>query len=293
LLVSRKTVTDTVGDKRAFGRLAKQVGVEGIVVPRTFENAAEAIETLANPTRSSNSKLVFVKTTSGSGGKEVDPVATNDLAAFLTARGGLKRGELIQEGVEGLALHDGKKLVIRSFFIVYGGALYVSHHTIAIVHGLKFDASKATHEVHVDHNHPDTIMGGVDDIIGPANGAKWRAAIIKAARLAGPMFERVVAETAADNLRYHVFGVDVLPRNAGDVMFVESNIFPYMPNKSNKVEMALAVFRLLFGVQKGGGDEDDELTKVWEWSAVPSSPSQTSKQTNSRGPEREETRSEL
>jgi hypothetical protein len=78
--------------------------------------------------------------------------------------------ELIQEGVEGLALHNRKKLVIRSHFIVHGGALYVSHILVAIVHGLKFDnTSTATHAVHVEHVHPDTMFGDLKDFVGDAD----------------------------------------------------------------------------------------------------------------------------
>jgi hypothetical protein len=257
-LVSRKIVTDTVGDKRNFGRLAKQVGVEGTVVPRTFESAAEAIAAL-----SSNSNLVFVKSTSGAGGKEVEPVATKNLSTFLELRGGLKPHELIQEGIEGLALHNGKKLVIRSHFVVHGGALYVSRVLVAIVHGLNFDTSIATHAVHVDHAHPDTQYGDLKDFTGDADNTKWFAAVVAAAQLAGPMFERVVRETAEDNLQYHVFGVDVLPRSTGDVMFVECNIFPNIPDFKHYNDLAASVLRLIYGVQKGDGTVDDDLTKVW------------------------------
>jgi hypothetical protein len=257
-LVSRKIVTDTVGDKRNFGRLAKQVGIEGTVVPRTFESAADAFAAL-----SSDSNIVFVKSTSGAGGKEVEPVATKDLSTFLELRGGLKRHELIQEGVEGLALLNGKKFVIRSYFIVHGGALYVSHVLLAIIHGPDFDMSTATHAVHVSHTHPDSGGGDLEDFAGEDATAKWLAAIVAAAKLAGPMFERVVRETAKDNLQYHLFGVDVLPRTTGDVMFVECNIFPGIMDGFNDGAMATSVLGLIYGVQKGNGAWDDDLTKVW------------------------------
>jgi hypothetical protein len=263
MLIPRKVVTDTVGDKRRFGRLAKQAGVEGVVVPRTFESAAEALNALGSPTKSPNSDLMFIKLTSGSGGKEVEPIATKDLAKFLHARGGLKRGELIQEGVEPLALHNGRKLVIRSYFIVYDGALYVCHHAGAIVHGLQFDSAESLYEVHVGHKHPDTIMEDLYEVTGESSGTKWMAAIIVAAKQAGPMFEKVVKASAKDSLRYHVFGVDVLPKTTGDVMFVESNIFPYVPDDAHHVRAYASVLRLLYGVQKGVGEVDDDLTLVW------------------------------
>jgi hypothetical protein len=263
LLIPRKLVINTVGDKRRFGRMAKLAGVEGIVVPRTFESTEEAMRSLVGVANSSSSSLVFIKPSASSGGRGVEPVATKELAKYLEARGGLKRGELIQEGVDDLALHEGKKFVIRSFFIVYGGALYVSHHAMAIVHGLPFETSSASREIHVDHHHPGRISDNLKAVLGDDDSAKWITAIIKAATLAGPMFERVVAESAKDNLRYHVFGVDVLPKASGAAMLVECNIMPSADKTDPQDLMAVSVLRLLFGVVKGDGEVDDEMTKVW------------------------------
>jgi hypothetical protein len=263
-LVARKIVTDTVGDKIRFSRLAKQVGIEGTIVPRTFESAAEANAALSDPTVSDASDLVFIKTSISAAGEGVEPVLTKDLPAFLAARGGLKRGELIQEGVDGLALHNGRKFVIRSYFIVHGGALYLSHNALGMLHSKIFNASSASHAIHVDLKHADSVYGDLQNVVGDAANAKWIAAIAAAGKLAGPMFERVVAESATDNLRYHVFGVDVLPKASGAVMLVESNIFPNLDRGLPAIDrMAVSVLRLLFGVLKGGSDVDEEMTKVW------------------------------
>jgi hypothetical protein len=60
--------------------------------------------------------------------------------------------------------------------------------------------------VHVESDHPDAIIADLQvlhkEVPGVAGSTKWMAAIIKAATLAGPMFQRVVAATAADNLLY-------------------------------------------------------------------------------------------
>jgi hypothetical protein len=211
--------------------------------------------------------MVFVKTSTSAGGHGVEPVQTKALATFLEGRGGLKPGELIQEGVDGLALHDGKKFVIRCYFIVYGGALYVSHNAVAVVHANAFDGSDTTREVHVDHKLAGTIIHDLQAVTGKEASATWIAAIIVAAKLAGPMFERVVAESAKDNLLYHVFGVDALPKTDGSVMFIECNISPNMVHPEGAMvannRMVRSVFRLLFGVLKGEGFVDDEMTKVW------------------------------
>lgn len=47
--------------------------------------------------------------------------------------------EIIQEEVAHPALHQGRKFMIRSYFIVFGGVLYVSKHAGCILHGLPYD----------------------------------------------------------------------------------------------------------------------------------------------------------
>lgn len=262
MVVPRSVVTASVGNKINFGRMARQAGVEGVVIPRTFETAAKAIEALASQTKSS-SDMVFVKSSTGTLGKEVWPVLAKDLPDFLKARGGLTRHELVQEGVQGLALHNGKKFWMRSWFIVHGGALYVSHYAMAIVFGEKFDSSTSSRWAHADFNHDGVVIDDVKVVTGEPSGAKWIAAIIAAAKVAGPMFASVVAESAEDNLKYHVLGVDAVPQASGSVMFVECNMFADMKLAPPKDRMAFAVLRLLFGVVKGGGEVDDDLTKVW------------------------------
>ena len=85
-LVDRKVVAWTLDDKLNYARTAKALGLEGTVVPRTFESLPEATAALAGGAE----KLLFVKSAGGSGGREVEAVLSTDLPAFLDARGGLK-----------------------------------------------------------------------------------------------------------------------------------------------------------------------------------------------------------
>ena len=58
-------------------------------------------------------------------------------------------------------------------------------------------------------------------------------------------------------------GVDALPKADGTVMLIESNTIPSMEINRPKLQMAQSVLRLLFGVLKGGGEVDEDMTQVW------------------------------
>ena len=78
------------------------------------------------------------------------------------------------------------------------------------------------------------------------------------------MYEEVVAETAKDELLYHVYGADALPKNDGTVMIIDSNMYPNMRGDTKEMDrMAASVLRLVFGVLKGHGEVDEDLTRVW------------------------------
>lgn len=111
-----KAMTDEIDDKRTFGRLAKEAGVEGTVVPRTFESAAEAFEVLAADPAASD--IVFVKSAHGSGGDAITVERTTDLKTLI-----LPRHHIIQEGVTSKSREVYK---LRAFVIVHGGKLYLS-----------------------------------------------------------------------------------------------------------------------------------------------------------------------
>ena len=130
-----KRMTDYIDDKRIFGRLAKQAGVEGAnsAVPRTFESVADAVKVLgADPAAS---KHVFIKDTYGSCGTGVHVELTKNLKSKDFKLGD---HQIIQEGVTNFALFEGRTVKIRAFFIAYRGRLYLSTYWNFHKHVLEF-----------------------------------------------------------------------------------------------------------------------------------------------------------
>lgn len=74
-----KRMTDYIDNKRSYGRLARQAGVEGTdsAVPRTFDTTADAIKVLGSDPAAS--KYVFIKDVYGAGGLGVTVRRTADL----------------------------------------------------------------------------------------------------------------------------------------------------------------------------------------------------------------------
>ena len=235
-----KAMTDEIDDKRTFGRLAKEAGVEGTVVPRTFESAAEAFEVLAADPAASD--IVFVKSAHGSGGDAITVERTTDLKTLI-----LPRHHIIQEGVTSKSREVYK---LRAFVIVHGGKLYLSKN----FHGyrdegtptpemlaayspemLAFVSSRNLTAQHVNQHWDSTIdrhtfwakMGGRAIAAAEApHRQEWTASMAAATKRMAPMFKLLVTATANDPYRYHLLGIDVIPREDHSVRIIEVNPFP-------------------------------------------------------------------
>jgi prolyl 4-hydroxylase len=286
-----RNVSNYIGDKRQFGREAKRVGIEGTVIPRTFESAVDAATVLgADP---SASELVFLKGRFGTAGKEVVAKHTKDLAAMTE---GLPKHYIIQEGVKNLALFEGRKYTVRAYLVAHGGALFISRFAFAIIHGTQYDAADASFETQVKHEGymkkgSKVILRPVLDLnsksldgvfAGDSGGEKLMNALTAAARLAGPMFDRIVESTRLDKHRFAIMGIDAIPKADGSVRFIECNSWPNLIHTSEvnakvNVPMVMSVLRKLFlsasAAEEGGVDESDDdalddlslrLVKVWE-----------------------------
>eukprot|EP00435_Cladocopium_sp_Y103_P005256 s5429_g1.t1 len=73
----------------------------------------------------------------------------NDLAASA-------RSEYVfQRAIQDLELIDGRKFVVRFFFWVYQGSLYLHQHGVLVVHGARYDANSAEAAVQFQHDWYD------------------------------------------------------------------------------------------------------------------------------------------
>ena len=264
----------------------QQAGVEGTVVPRTFDTAAAAFKTLsADP---SASKVVFVKDVNGAGGLDIVCKQVSSLERYK-----LSPDAIIQEGATDFALVDGRKWTIRAYVVVHGGRLYVSRHFNGFKHPSRYnpDADAADLEQqHISNGNTNAHVkaksfadvGG--RLMGPSDledADVWTEALIDATRQMAQMYEAMVAATADDPYRYHIFGVDAIPRTSGTVQIIEVNPFPNLvafeaqPGKGNpdlascikysteKVKMVASVLRLLFGMETAASSK--ELASVYTY----------------------------
>lgn len=233
-----KRMTDHVDDKRNYGRLAKQAGVEGTdsAVPRTFESTADAVKVLsADPAAC---KYVFIKDVHGSGGTGISVRRTADLKDIK-----IGPHQIIQEGVTKVVLVEGRSLKIRTYLVVYCGKLYLSRYWGAFKGSSLYDPDKAESEDDLNRQlvsqHFNHSMSKND--YWKANGGRmliaedaplrkeWTAAIVTATTMMAPVFDTIVAATTNDPYRYHVLGLDAIVRKESEeysVQIIEANPFP-------------------------------------------------------------------
>lgn len=274
-----KRMTDYIDNKRSYGRLARQAGVEGTdsAVPRTFDTTADAIKVLGSDPAAS--KYVFIKDVYGAGGLGVTVRRTADLKDVE-----LGPHQIIQAGVTKFALVEGRTIKIRTYVIAYRGKLYLSRHW----HGYKgsslYNPDSADEDLDGQHVsqlflHKESKVayweknGGAYLIAEDAPLRKeWTAGIAAAATLMLPMFDKIVSATADDPYRYHIFGLDAVPREDHSVQIIECNPFPNLITqqaplaRANLIDggctatrMLASVLRLLFGMEAGVPDDLIEL----------------------------------
>jgi len=274
-----KRMTDYIDDKRIFGRLAKRAGVEGVnsAVPRTFESVADAVKVLgADPAAS---KHVFIKDTYGSGGTGVHVELTENLKS-----NDFKLGDhqIIQEGVTNFALFEGRTVKIRAFFIAYRGRLYLStywnfHKGSAVYNPDGGETGDDLNGQFISQHFFHSVSkaeywkenGGRRVVAEKAPLRKeWTAGIAAAATSMLPMFDKILAATLDDPHRYHIFGLDAIPREDNSAQIIEINPFPNIAQQQEELidgtrmytRLLASVLRLLFGMH----DKEDFIELNWK-----------------------------
>lgn len=91
-----------------------------------------------------------------------------------------------------------------------------------------------------------------------------------------PMFDKILAATLDDPHRYHIFGLDAIPREDNSAQIIEINPFPNIALQQDLssstasnlqasqdvvyTPLLASVFRLLFGMQ----DQEDFIELNWK-----------------------------
>lgn len=242
--------TNYICDKLEFSRAAKRAGLEGVVVPRSFETKEEAIEKLAG----TDVELVFVKDFHGTYGSGISVERTENLPNL-----DLPIDHLIQEGLtKNLALLEGKKVTLRTFFIIMHGAVYC-HRTggWAVVQERSFDPTSPEKEVQVSH-HNYTLT----PLHEFPNYTIWIDGFVEMGKKAGPMLKRIVKATARDPLCFSYLGVDLIPFVDGSVKMLEINSYPAF----RRADVMADIILWISGMEHYDDELDSQMVKVWELS---------------------------
>lgn len=200
----------------------------------------------------------------------------------------LGQHQIIQEDVTKVALVEGRRVKIRIHIIAYRGKLYLSKYWVALKHSAVFNPdNEALNSQELQQQFISQLFvqkgyrskkeyweknGGFKLIAEDAPLRKeWTASIAAAVTSMIPMFNPILAATEDDPYRYHVFGLDGIPREDDSVQIIEVNPFPDLRYDNGergdrlidgtcfKTRMLASVIRLLFEMETEIPDDLIEL----------------------------------
>ncbi|WP_411360744.1 hypothetical protein [Pseudidiomarina sp. YC-516-91] len=206
-------VLQRVDSKKFLAREAKRLGLEGHLVPYTFESVAEA-QTLS---RDANS-IWFMKPVYATGGRGIECIRHRELNRLQ-----LPNHHILQTQITDLELFDGRKYTARAYVFIFNKHVYCFDDGFVMIHGAPFDAASTDFSAQVDHADyykPDGCvkMATLADL--PDYPEKL-ASIVSALAQLNPVLEPLI--TASSPYRYALIGIDLLFQQHNKVQIVELN----------------------------------------------------------------------
>lgn len=248
-----RAFTNPLADKLLLGREVNRLNLVQWV-PRSYETVDAALE----GTRSSGATLVFIKGRCGTAGEQVQCLRTTDLVTTS-----LPHDYVIQEAVENVALHEGRKVVFRFYVLIHSGKIFLSTHAFAVVHGEAYDANSTDYDVQIRHAGYNTADSKVKLIALTEfpRGKDWLAAIQVLTGYMKPLLEPLRRECPP--ARYALLGIDGVPCSDGCVRMIEINNFPNMIhtkaiNESVNIPMIASVMLKIVT-----NTSDASLVEIW------------------------------
>jgi hypothetical protein len=234
-------VYNLLESKSMLNNLLVKYNIQGIF-PATYNSTASAMQ------HEEKVDIWFVKPSHLSGGRGIQVISNDRLGAF-----DLPKFNIIQEGIENIALIDGRKFTIRVYTLLWNNKLYMFDDGFALLHGPRYRRGSTDYKVQVDHRGYQNNTGGIEmrrlsslsdssDILEKA-AASMRRLI--------PALEDVLAATSP--LRYLILGTDALLLDDGGLKFIEINAIPnflHSPNIDEEVNIPLFehVMRIIYGI---------------------------------------------
>lgn len=237
-----RSIYNTLESKSALNKLVKVHRVAELF-PATYTRVSEALA------HTGKVGVWFVKPAHLSGGRGIQVVAAENLSGF-----DLPRHHIIQEGIENIALIQGKKFTCRIYVFIWNKGLYHFDEGFALIHAPAFRSGSTDYAVQVDHRgFQEDREGGVRMVplsaldIGPRILDRSARAVLKLR----PVFDQALAASSA--LEYIILGIDLLLLNNGEIRFIEINAIPnfiHSPQVNEQVNVPLFahVMRMVYGL---------------------------------------------
>lgn len=209
-----KEVVNQLENKGWVARRVIERGLESLF-PRSCFSTAEAL------IYKDDCPLWFSKPVHLSGGRGIECLASNDLMEYE-----LPNANILQQGIQKLALIDGRKFTARVYVLVWNKQLWLFDEGFVLLHGVPFDPESVDYEVHVDHRGYDKADSPVEmRLLTSLIDFEQRWSTIQAATSSlKPLFQEVLS--ASSHNRYLLLGIDFLLQKDGGLQFIEVNAIP-------------------------------------------------------------------
>eukprot|EP00434_Breviolum_minutum_P043505 symbB.v1.2.038786.t1/scaffold6174.1/size20348/1 len=220
-----RDVTNIYDHKRGLEERLREFDCDGPFA-KTYFNVEEALEA----TEGSESALFFAKLPEQSGGRGIRVLQREDLTKDLSS------DYVFQRAVQDLELLDGRKFVIRYFFWVYQGCLYLHDHGVVIVHGADYDPNSVSEAVQVRHDWYDSDSETYLITLQSSDQApRWRRAIAERLQELAPALAPLL-QASGDKGRYALVGGDALMQRNGEAKLIELNMYPNLCSQQAVVD---------------------------------------------------------
>ena len=238
----KRAVYNRLESKAALNRLVRQHGVQDLF-PATYARIEDALA------HRGEAGLWFVKPAHLSGGRGIEVVAGTDLPGFE-----LPPHHIIQEGIEDIALIQGKKFTCRTYVLIWNSAVYQSDEGFALIHAPPYRPGSTDYAVQVVHrgfreDREDGVRMVPLSALDVGRHILHRSA--RAVSRLRPVFGQALS--ASSELKYIILGIDLLLLNTGDIRLIEINAIPnfiHSPTINSRVNVPLFahVMRMVYGL---------------------------------------------
>ncbi len=227
--------------KSMLNKLLIKHNIQG-VFPATYNHVADAMN------HGKDVNIWFVKPAHLSGGRGIQ-VLSNDLLKTFE----LPKFNIIQEGIENIALIENRKFTLRIYALLWNKSLYLFDDGFALLHGPIYSPGSTDYKVQVEHRGYHNGQGGIEmKMLStlPENKNIMERAAASMRKLLPVLEENL---QASNPLRYLLLGIDALLLDNGDLTFIEINAIPnflHTPEIDEKVNIPLFehVMRIIYGL---------------------------------------------